>query len=256
MSEEPGLRYRLDYELVTDGWEITFDDPPPVDVRHPDFELRLEAGHATVEMQLRCPNDLEARRIVEAYLEAWAINTLLDSEAGDFHFKFCSAAISDRERSSWRPPSSVRVSQSVIEVLMAPPTARQSYPAPPTDFRADDLVLRMWRRWRRYLARRDGLSHVAYFCLEEVEWVAGSNGNARRAAATWLDITKPVLDKLGFLANHRGSDLDARHRQATPYSAPEQLWVETVVKALIRRAGQKAAGVETHPLTMADFPRL
>jgi hypothetical protein len=101
-AQVPGLLYRLEYELVTDGWEITFAYPPRVAVTQPEFEITLEDGRATVEMLVRYPGEAGARRVVEPFLRGWEIAALLDAGVGDFRFEFRAAAVSGRETSTWQ----------------------------------------------------------------------------------------------------------------------------------------------------------
>jgi hypothetical protein len=115
----------------------------------------------------------------------------------------------------------------------------------------------MWLRWRQYRDRHEGLSSVAYYCLTEIEFVGRSAGRQRRAgAAAWMNVSKPILDRLGELASTRGTPLDARKAAAKPYTQREREWVEAVIPVLIRRAGEVAAGAPGQALTMADLPRL
>src|SRR5579862_7067126 len=72
---------------------------------------------------------------------------------------------------------------------------RARYPEPPTDFTADPDVETMWRRWEGFLADREPLPSMAYFCLTVVESHGGRAGAARR-----LGISLPVLHTIGRLA--------------------------------------------------------
>jgi hypothetical protein len=254
----PGLLYCLDYELLTDGWAIDFENPPAVKLTEPTFEATLEAGRLVVETVARYPNEGEARRAVEPVLRAWEIAVLLgEGTDAAFSFAFRQARAIDRETSGSRPPGGVRVSQVAVEVLVSKPPARTSYPVPPADFVANDLVLRMWRRWQAYRAGKEGLSSVANYCLTELEKAAPPGpGGGRDRAALWLNVAKPILRCVGQLAATRGTEADARKAGAVRYAWPERAWLETTVPLLIRRAGEVAARVQRPQLTMGDLPPL
>ena len=99
-----GLLYRLEYDLVTDGWEIWFDGPSPLSVATTDFNATLADGRLVVEMITRFERDTEARNVVERLLRSWALYVLLGrGSGGELEFRFSSARVSDRETSTWRP---------------------------------------------------------------------------------------------------------------------------------------------------------
>ncbi len=252
-----GLLWRLEYALVTDGWEITFDHPPRLPVAGPGFEGVLDDDVLVVETADRFATEAGARGPVEAFLRSWEIDVLLAQGGAEFEFRFRSAGVSDRDGTGATPPGGVRVSQVAVEVLIGKPPSRPTYLPPPVDFVASPDVIKMWHRWRAHRAGREGLSSVANFCLTEVIAAAPPGGGAPRdRAAKALGLTPPILSKLGYLAAKRGTDLDARKTGAVPYSPPERRWVETVVPTIVRRSGQVAAGVAPKLLTMADLPDL
>ena len=109
------LLYRLEYKLETDEWCISFENPIPVRWNAGPFELTLSDGVAVVEMSERYVDDSDARQVVEPYLRSWEIDTMLRM-GGEFTLKFVAARVSDRETSTWTPPTSVRVSQVAVEV--------------------------------------------------------------------------------------------------------------------------------------------
>src|SRR5438046_2794133 len=115
-----GLLYRLEYRLETDGWEIAFENPPPKLWKPGPFDLELNNGAASVEMNDRFPEAHAARRAVECYLRAWELKTILGirSKAAKFSFQFVKAVVSSRETSKWRPPTAVLVSQVAVEALV------------------------------------------------------------------------------------------------------------------------------------------
>jgi len=71
-----------------------------------------------------------------------------------------------------------------------------------------------------------------------------------------FQISAPVLRKLGDLTTNRGDEKTARKYmpRPRPYHPQEETWIKDVVRALIRRVGEHAAGAPLKKLTMADFP--
>jgi len=134
------------------------------------------------------------------------------------------------------------------------------YLAPPSDFIVSPDVETLWYRYRMHREGKESLAAMAYFCLTLLQWRAGGRG---KAAATF-GIDKPVLDKLGYLASSKGDEKTIRKfpRAAgkplalQPHTPQEESWINDVVKTLIRRVGEHAAGASPlKKLTMANFPK-
>ena len=116
----------------------------------------------------------------------------------------------------------------------------------------------MWHRYEGYLAGREPLAAMAYFCLTVLQGSAGG----RDEAAEQFGISGRVLDTLGRLTTEIGDDETARKRthgsEWRPHTRAERAWIEAAVKALIRRAGEWASDPEAPgpQLTMNDLPKL
>ena len=93
---------------------------------------------------------------------------------------------------------------------------------------------------------------MGHFCLTLVRGLGGGNDGA----ASMFQISAPVLRKLGDLTTNRGDEKTARKYmpRPRPYHPQEETWIKDVVRALIRRVGEHAAGAPLKKLTMADFP--
>ena len=98
------------------------------------------------------------------------------------------------------------------------------------------------------------MQSMAYFCLTVLEHARGG----RAGVASHYSIAMKVLDTLARLATDTGDERTARKvtKRLRPITDAERTWLEAAVKALIRRAGEVAAGVSPSPLTMGDLPPL
>src|SRR6266571_2944637 len=250
-----GLLYRLEYHLEVDDWCVSFDHPSPIVWSPGPFELTLENGVAVVETNERYVNDTKARKLVDPYLRSWGIDTALKM-GGTFYFRFVNAQISDRETSTWRPPTEVRISQMAIEVFVAKPPKLTEYPPPPTSFFADTDVNTLWFLFQSYKNNQIPLAAMSYFCLTLIE---GRAGGPKKAKAKYA-ISENVLDTLGKLTAI-GDEKTGRKfipGQFRPHTKSEKTWIEAAVKLLIQRAGEVASnsGQPMHKITMGHLPPL
>jgi len=170
-------------------------------------------------------------------------------------FIFRRANVVDRDPP---PPGSI-VTATFVGVARATGSATgrvtlKSYPAVPTDFRADPDVLSLWHRYEGYKNGREPLAAMAYFCLTTIEVRYGG----RRDASMALSVDPAVLNKLGELSTNRGDLATARKKTADlrPFAVEEASWLETAIRALIRRIGEIASGHSPSPLTMNHLPQL
>lgn len=95
---------------------------------------------------------------------------------------------------------------------------------------------------------------MAYFCLTLFEL----RGRGRRGAATRYQVERAVLNKIGELSTEAGDARTARKMTANlrQLCGAERAWLEAAIRALVRRAGEVAAGTKLIPLTMDDLPKL
>jgi hypothetical protein len=248
------LRYRL-----VPGETVTFDCPPPVERETGPFRVRLEDGVATFEMLEHHASEETARRCVEEYLRAWEIDVALRSGRAEVRFEFEDADIIDRDP----PPPGTGVviyakTATAKAHIAAAHVTRSRYPEPPRAFVVSPDVETMWRRYEGYLEGREPLAPMAYFCLTVL--VASAGG--RKKAAEKYVISRSVLSSLARLATEVGDERTARKfdhlKDQRPHTGAEKAWIEAAVKALIRRAGERASnpGASLPEFTMSDLPKL
>ena len=129
------------------------------------------------------------------------------------------------------------------------------YPAPAKHFVLTPNAESLWLRYVGFLEGREPLLSMAYFCLTVLESASGSRG----AASKRYRISEKVLRKLGELTATRGDRLSARKATARPQqslSGAESAWIQSVVKALILRAGEEIYADSSYWIDFPDLPAI
>jgi hypothetical protein len=254
------LLYRLDvsYDVVR------YVNPPSVTWSTPVFDADLTDGILTCTMNQHLASIEDARNAVDIYLRAWELEAALRRGRHELHFVYDNKAeVVDRNPSP-SPAAGNIVNLSAHGVVTVTGTAsltvianRVAYPAPPTRFQISPNVETMWNRYQGYLAGREPLQSMAYFCLTVMEYDAGG-GRAGLCAKYQID--KAVRDTLGDLTTDRGDPSTARKMTSahtgTPLTGNERNWIEAAVKALILRIGEYDPQNPMPMLTMQDLPAL
>jgi len=211
----------------------------------------------------------DARREVERYLRAWEIDAGIAHGKGSLRFVHQDAVMVDTSSGG---EGDARIRLTARGFVAVRGTVRltvklNSYPPPPNVFVVSPDVETLWARYEGYLDGKESLQSMAYFCLTVVERVYGGERrkgeNARQAAARAIRVDYGVLNTLGRLTSTRGDSAAARKvpRQGElhPLSGTEYTWIEAVIKALTRRAGEYAACDDSATLgkiNMQNFPPL
>lgn len=247
------------YRLGTDE-TVVFANPSPLERETDAFRMRLADGVLRCEMKDHHASEQSARTRVEPYIRAWELWEALRSSRRRIWFDFEKAEIVDRD-----PPPPGEPQVNIVETAKMAfrgyaPTVRstyQRYPDPPRGVAVSPDVETMWSRYEGYLAGREPLASMGYMCLTVLEASAGG----REEAAKQYRIDMGVLRKLGHLTSEIGGPQAARKVPGggfRPYTGTEKVWIEAVVKAMIRRAGEWAAApnADRPRLTMSDFPPL
>lgn len=253
------LRYVL---RSTDG--VTYISPPPVEFETPEVRFKLAEGKLVCEMKTHFQTAEAARAVVEPILAAWEVTADLRRSPDELRFKFDGAEIIDR---SPPPPGAIRGHAHMFEhadTLSATGTvslhmSRPYYPEPPGTFRLSPDAESLYLRYQGYLAGREPLPGMAYFCLTVLEASAGCKRGRRAFAAKAYRIDKEVLDKMGELTSCRGDRLTARKATAgpvQPLTGPENTWLDAAVTTLILRLGDTRDETVLPLITLSDLPSL
>jgi hypothetical protein len=250
---------------VESSKQVTYDDPPPLEIDRDAYSMRLEANTLTVTMKDHFATEEAAHAAVEPLLRAWEIDSSLRRNRPDLTFDFMHSRIIDRN-----PPPSQGGQLEPVRLygrmkatgdLRLHVTSRV-FPSPPRNFAASPDVQTMWFRYRMYLEGKEPLLSMAYACLSLLEGTTGRKSGARAAVCAKYHIDPAVREKLGNLVSEKGSPEEARKLDhaatKTPLTGEERDWIEQVIKALIRRKAEYDYDTDTSfaAITLNDFPKM
>lgn len=251
---------KLCYRLVP-AKTVSFDQPPPVEREIGWFRMRLADDIVTFEMVEHHDSEESARQRVDPYLQAWELDVALSFGQREISFQFQDADIIDRDPPLPGTGRVIYAKAAIAAGAALSATAHVSqpqYPSPPEGFVVSLDVETMWHRYEGYLAGREPLAAMAYFCLTVLQGSAGG----RDEAAEQYGISGKVLDTLGRLTTEIGDEETARKfdrvRHRRRHTGAERAWIEAAVKVLIRRAGEwEASRQAPQPqVTMNDLPKV
>jgi len=253
------------YYRVVVGKDVNYNNAPPLSETTDEFEISLDGKTAVFEMKQHYSTADEAKAVVEQYVQAWDILIGLEQDPGDLQLVFGHADIIDRSPdTSDKNVVNLQGHVSVHVILsdsFSSHASRGKYPSFPKNFSASLDAETMYLRYKAYRKNRETLASMAYMYLTIFE--AGAGGRKRRKeAARQYNIAKAVLNTLGNLTANKGNREEARKfpedGKFEPLRPKEKEWIVTVIKALIRRAGEYAYDpkAKLRQLSMKDFPDL
>lgn len=255
MAEQDLHVRSLVYVLKTSEGLI-FADPPPLDFETESFSGRLKEGKLTLTMKNHYAACEEAKTVVASFLLSWELSEATKRARREMWFEYEGCDVIDRADAH----AAILVAGSGSLTLTGMPAVltltQLQYPAPPTDFEVTPEVEILWTLYEDQQAGRVRLTDLAYFGLTVLEDALG-NGSRTKLAAR-LHIDPEILNTLGKLVSGKGDARTARKMPRggwKPHAPGELTWILDVVRALIRRAGERnPAGLKK--LTMADFRSL
>ena len=113
----------------------------------------------------------------------------------------------------------------------------------------------MYDRFQGYRLGREPLTSMVYFCVTVLE--GPPRKKRRETAAKKYGIQLEVLNKLGELSSERGGQ-QARKAlgKDNDLTAQESRFLEEVIKAIIRRAAEKAHAPDSDlpEISLSDLP--
>ena len=258
---------RLTYRLLVDkGRE--YRDPAPVDWGMPGvFRARLENGFLGVELMEHHATIESARERIKPYLRAWEINAELRT-AARIQFEYESAELVDLAP----PPTGtgkltdvkstdhllVGDNSAVVRLTVDVTVVSPDYPSPPSRFKASPLVETLWLHYDLYQQGRERLTDMGYVCYTAIK----TDANGEKQAALRFGVSRDVLSRLKTLCSEVGDHESVRKitakTQFRPHTDQERVWIEHVIRVLIRRAGECAAepGATRPEISLASLPKL
>jgi hypothetical protein len=235
----------------------TFQNPSPVRHETPTFDITLADQKVKFEFKEHYATEKAAQESVAHFLRAWEIDAGLTMGPGVLRFVYERADVIDRNP----PPAGETQLIGVVGIpsgeawaIGTLTVARPAYPDPPKVFKVSPDVETMWNRYEGYVAGREPLPAMAYFCLTVILTRAGN----RQSAAQAYNIQLGVLRKLAEITSCHGDAATARKMVETliPHTRQELAWIEAVVKAIIRRVAEVEGGQSGPQISMSDFPAL
>ena len=189
---------------------------------------------------------------------------MLQGGLGSIRFRYRDAKIVDRDPPPPGSPQNIEV-EGVAEIVFVSdsPTIhveQTNYPEPPFFLGLPPDADSMWNRYVRYVNGQEPLQGMAYFCLTVVERVAPDNSKHRRKdAGKHYNIEKTVLDTLGNLTakgDHKTARKVVKRQPYRPLSDLQRVWIDSAIRAIIRRVVEQSAGISGPQLSMKDLPSL
>ena len=232
---------------------------------NPAFVVRIKNGHVKITMKEHFTTVEDARKCVDPFLKAWELSEALDHPQHEFKFIYQRHELIDRNPS----PGVISVEAGQLSLQGSNVRVierRRTYPDPPDGLGWCWVVDLLFNRYRALAAKRTTLNDAAYFCLTMLEAIPGpsrireerSPSLRRKNAALHFCVDADVLMKVGELSTTKGGP-DARKAEGTSedFTEKERVWLESALKALIRRAAQKAySPAGWQKITMDDLPSL
>ena len=226
--------------LIEHSRSIDYSDAEPLVVNDRKFQLTVENGRVRFELKQHFASVDDARKEIDDYIHRWEFDTSLKRGPNSFRLKFERPEVVDRNPIpgvvSLSATSSLGTLESSVQLVAVPPY----YPSPPSDIALNPDIETMHHRYMGYKNGREPLASMAYFCLTVIESI-GKSKNKRKDAAEYFDISPKVLNEIGYLSSTHGGP-DARKHEGTecPLSPAQSDFLNAAVRAIIRRAAQKA----------------
>ena len=246
------LIYNVDPSLAE-----VYSNAKALDHDNETFRITSHVGQIRFEMKQHYATEAEARKVVEPFIRQWQFYADLEPPRYKIRLTFDRCELVDRKPTpgvhALRATLRSKYTGSAQLVVTYP-----HYPQPPrVGLTITPTVESMYVRYCGYVAGREPLTTMAYFCLTVLE-NANRRGTtrARRTAAREYRIAESVLKKVGNLtatkgglfarkASGMGSDLDPDDRR----------FLEAAVPALILRAAEVASDPNRsyHEIQVADL---
>lgn len=234
----------LIYKIVH-GPNIHYDNADPTEHEAEGFFVKIEGEIVRFEMKKHCASKEEAQETCDEYIQAWEVSAGLDLGPSAFNLKYDGIEIVDRKST---PETVKREIHDTLDLRDGglkikriyshnPPPL---YPPSPPEIKITPDVRRMYNRFQGYRSGKEPLASMAYFCLDVLEVLAGSN-NRRNRAARYYNIDRDILREIGKLSSISGGE-NARKAEGRgiDFTDQERCFLEKAIKKIILRVGEKS----------------
>ncbi len=250
------LVYRIEH-----GDHVDYDDAGPEQLDFEEFSVSLERNQALFSLKVHYSDVRSAQAAVERFLDAWEVLSGLDHQPRELELVYEDAVIVSRspEQSDCMivPVNAAELEFRGMEIGVH--VSRKIYPNPPRGFEVTPDVRSMYDRYVRFRLGKENLASMAYFCYTVFVYSVPKGKGQQTKAQKYYGVERDILHNIANLSSRKGGG-EARKRDGVnePYTAKERIWLEAAVKALVRRAGERAADADaTLPeITMTALPPL
>jgi hypothetical protein len=226
---------------VSHSEDANFDEAELLEFETSQFNVRVDNGSARFALKAHYSNVTEARAAIEPFIHMWEVWDALNPDLSGFGLEYSASEVVDRNPPPGNYGHSVlpglRMSAHGVKNI-----GRRYYPEAPTEQAVmnADVEVMAYRHWL-YRKDRDTLAAMAYFCLTVLENSTGRLKSKRKHAALQYNVDPKVLKKLGDLTDSKGGR-NARkgHGVERDFTPSEQMWIELIIKLLIRRVADFA----------------
>ena len=239
------LIYKIEH-----GDSIDYSKAKPLDHEEAGFRVKITNGQVCFKFKDHYASVDEAREAIGDYIHSWEFDAGLREGPNRFKLKFDQSQIEDRNPT----PGAVSIGTPIrFSFTVSEPTVTLSpacYPPPPSGLKLTPDVQTLYDRYVGYLQGREPLTTLAYLCLTILESSTKKN-HSRKVAAKMYGIKFEVLNKIGHLSSEKGGQ-QARKASGTNnnLTAQDRRFLEEAIKAIIRRAAEKAYAPNS------DFPEI
>ena len=240
------LIYKIEH-----GQSVDYRRAQPMDHEETGFSVKVADQQVRFEFKEHYAAEDVAREAIEDYIRAWEFGAGLKNGPDYFKLKFDYAQIEDRKPTPGvlmvhAHPARYEVTVGKATCVVSP----ACYPPPSGVMLITADVQTMYDRYMGYRQGREPLTTMAYFCLTILERSTKKN-HSREVAAETYGITLEVLSKIGHLSSEKGGQ-QARKASGTNnnLTAQDRRFLEEAIKAIIRRAAEKAYAPNS------DFPEI
>lgn len=248
---------RLRYRFVSANTLDVFTGASPMSLAADGFDLHLKEGVLTAQPHGHFATIEDAREAIEPYLASWSAHARLERAKRDIRFEFEDAHVIDRVNGSVVFPSVARAAGAAANAAIK--VDNGAYPAPPVDFRTDDVLDALLGRLAELDAGRMTITDATYWAVTRIEAAYGTGwgSNVRKSAATAIAVAVKVLSEMARLGSQNDPILGRKAKGAPQaLTQTEQDWMRAAIVLVAGQIGVVNAGVTPPTKTMADLPTI
>ncbi len=237
------LIYKIEH-----GPSVDYRKAESIDHEEAGFRVKIVTDQVRFELKEHYATEGAARKAIEDYIRVWEFSACLENGPDCFRLNFERAWIEDRNPTPGVKDASLTIRAGTPTVTIRA-TVDKHYPPPPSGLKITPDVQTMYDRYRGYRQGREPLTTMVYFCLTIIE----------DNPTTIKDVSSKARDKIRHLSSGKGGQ-QARKASGkdTDLTAQDRLFLEEAIKAVIRRAAERAHAPDSDlpKISLSDLPAL